>query len=80
MKTSKMRLFLTLIMALMVGTLTSEAAFAAGGGYGGWRGGGGWHGGGLGNGSHGSSLVNGWLRGVQSREQRNQNDDRDGYA
>ncbi|MFZ1811220.1 MAG: hypothetical protein WAU04_08575, partial [Candidatus Nitrotoga sp.] len=46
MKTSKMRLFLALIMALMVGTLTSEAAFAAGGGYGGWRGGGGWHGGG----------------------------------
>lgn len=46
MKTSKMRLSLTLIMALMVGTLTSEAVFAAGGGYGGWRGGGGWHGGG----------------------------------
>jgi len=56
MKKSKMRLSLTLIMALLVGSSTSEAVFAHGGGgrggggwhggAGGWRGGGGWNGGG----------------------------------
>ncbi len=42
MKTSKVRLILTLIITLLVGASTSEAVYAAGG----WRGGGGWHAGG----------------------------------
>ena len=48
MKTSKIGLSLTLIMALLVGVSTSGTALAAGGGHGGGggRGGGGWHGGG----------------------------------
>ncbi|MEO6423321.1 MAG: hypothetical protein ABIO31_11515, partial [Candidatus Nitrotoga sp.] len=51
--TSKMRLFLTLTMALIMGSLTSAEVFAAGGWrgggsfhVGGWHGGGGWRGGG----------------------------------
>ena len=47
MKTSKMRLTLTLIMSLIVGTSTSQSVFGHGGGGSGWHGGGGgWRGGG----------------------------------
>ncbi|WP_239188498.1 hypothetical protein [Candidatus Nitrotoga sp. HW29] len=45
MKTSKIGLPLTVIMALLVGVSISGTMFAVGGGYGGGRGGGGWHGG-----------------------------------
>ncbi|RFC36744.1 MAG: hypothetical protein DID92_2727743521 [Candidatus Nitrotoga sp. SPKER] len=47
-KTSNMRLAVTLIVVLLVGASTSEAVYAAGGwrGGGGWYGGGGWRGGG----------------------------------
>ena len=47
MKTSKMRLTLTLIMTLIVGMSTSPSVFGHGGGGSGWHGGGGgWRGGG----------------------------------
>lgn len=60
MKTSKIRLSLSLVTILFVGASTSEAVFAAGGWHGGGHGGGGWHSGGGwrgGGGWHGGGRV-----------------------